>query len=467
MEKQRKKQTELKMKVGQRFPLTIKRLGIDGEGVGYYKRQVVFVRGALPGEEVVCEVTKLHRKFAEGKIRKIRKASPHRTEAPCPVYDKCGGCQLLHLTYEGQLKEKKDIVRQAFERYTKLNLDKVKFADTVGMEEPWRYRNKSQMQVGNADDKLITGLFQTGSHRLIDIPECIVQHPKTDEVTRTVKEILESLNISAYNEKKRKGTVRTIVTRVGFETGEVQLVLVTATRDFPKRDLFVEKINERLPFIESIVQNINPKKTSMIFGEETIVLDGKEKIRETLGELSFNLSAQAFFQLNPAQTNKLYDLAKEAAQLTGNDRVVDAYCGVGTIGLWLADEAKELRGMDVVKASIDDARNNAEQLGFTNAIFETGKAEEWLPKWVKEGWKPDVIVVDPPRSGLDESLINTIARVKPKRIVYVSCNPSTLAKNTNDLLKAGYQLEQLQPVDMFPHTAHVECVAQLVLRDKN
>ncbi|WP_096439627.1 23S rRNA (uracil(1939)-C(5))-methyltransferase RlmD [Alteribacter populi] len=467
MEKQRKKQTELKMKVGQRFPLTIKRLGIDGEGVGYYKRQVVFVRGALPGEEVVCEVTKLHRKFAEGKIRKIRKASPHRTEAPCPVYDKCGGCQLLHLTYEGQLKEKKDIVRQAFERYTKLNLDKVKFADTVGMEEPWRYRNKSQMQVGNADDKLITGLFQTGSHRLIDIPECIVQHPKTDEVTRTVKEILESLNISAYNEKKRKGTVRTIVTRVGFETGEVQLVLVTATRDFPKRDLFVEKINERLPFIESIVQNINPKKTSMIFGEETIVLDGKEKIRETLGELSFNLSAQAFFQLNPAQTNKLYDLAKEAAQLTGNERVVDAYCGVGTIGLWLADEAKELRGMDVVKASIDDARNNAEQLGFTNAIFETGKAEEWLPKWVKEGWKPDVIVVDPPRSGLDESLINTIARVKPKRIVYVSCNPSTLAKNTNDLLKAGYQLEQLQPVDMFPHTAHVECVAQLVLRDKN
>ncbi|WP_026690876.1 23S rRNA (uracil(1939)-C(5))-methyltransferase RlmD [Alteribacter aurantiacus] len=465
MQKQyNKKQTELNMKVGQRFPLTIKRLGIDGEGVGYFKRQVVFVRGALPGEEIVCEVTKVHRKFAEGQIRKIRKPSEDRTKAPCVYYDRCGGCQLQHLTYEGQLKEKKDIVRQAFERYTKLNLDKLSFGDTVGMEDPWRYRNKSQMQVGNADASLITGLFQTDSHHLIDIEKCIVQHPKTDEVTRTVKTILEELNIPAYNERKRKGVVRTIVTRVGFETGEVQLVLVTATRDLPKADLIVERVNQRLPFIKSIVQNVNSRKTSVIFGDETRVLDGKEKIRETLGELNFNLSAQAFFQLNPVQTRKLYDLAKAAAELTGTERVVDAYCGVGTIGLWMADKAKELRGMDITQASIDDARINAEQLGYDNAEFETGKAEDVLPRWAKEGWKPDVLLVDPPRSGLDESLLNTIGRVKPKRLVYVSCNPSTLAKNTNELVNSGYKLESLQPVDMFPQTAQVECVARFTLK---
>ncbi|PYZ96902.1 23S rRNA (uracil(1939)-C(5))-methyltransferase RlmD [Alteribacter lacisalsi] len=463
MQNQKNKQTQVSMKTGQRFPLTIKRLGIDGEGVGYFKRQVVFVKGALPGEEIVCEVTKVHRKFAEGRVRKIRKASPDRTKAPCPYYDRCGGCQLQHLSYEGQLREKKDVVRQAFERYTKLSLDRIEFPDTVGMEDPWRYRNKSQMQAGNADNKLIVGLYQTDSHRLIDIEECIVQHPKTDEVTRTVKEILEHLNIPAYNEKKRTGVIRTIVTRAGFETGEVQVVLVTATDKLPKEDLVVEKIMERLPFVESVVHNVNSRKTSLIFGDETRVLAGKEKIRETLGDLSFDLSARAFFQLNPVQTKKLYDLAKEAAALTGKEKVADAYCGVGTIGLWLADGAKEIRGMDVIEASIEDARKNAARLGVDHAVYEVGKAETWLPKWNQEGWKPDVLVVDPPRSGLDDSLLDTIRRVNPKRIVYVSCNPSTLAKNTNVLVKGGYRLKKLQPVDMFPQTAQVEAVASFEL----
>ncbi|TMW70593.1 23S rRNA (uracil(1939)-C(5))-methyltransferase RlmD [Alteribacter natronophilus] len=458
------KPSQVTMTKGQRFPLTIKRMGIDGEGVGYYKRQVVFVRGALPGEEIVCEVTKVHRKFAEGRVRKIRKASPDRVEAPCPYYDHCGGCQLQHFSYEGQLREKRDVVRQAFERYTKVSFGRVELKQTVGMKDPWRYRNKSQMQAGNDDGKLIVGLYQTDSHRLIDIPECIVQHPKTDEVTRTVKEILEQLNIPAYNEKKRQGVVRTIVTRAGFETGEVQLVLVTATKDLPKEELILERVKERLPFVESVVHNINSRKTSLIFGDETRVIAGKEKIREELGDLSFDLSARAFFQLNPVQTEKLYNMAKEAARLSGTEKVADAYCGVGTIGLWLADGAGEIRGMDVIEDSIRDARKNAERLG-VNAVYETGKAEKWLPQWEKEGWTPDVLVVDPPRSGLDDSLLETIRRVKPKRIVYVSCNPSTLAKNTNVLVKGGYRLEQLQPVDMFPQTAQVEVVSSFVLKE--
>ncbi|ADU29094.1 23S rRNA (uracil(1939)-C(5))-methyltransferase RlmD [Evansella cellulosilytica] len=456
--------SQLQIKEGQRFPLTIKRMGIDGEGVGFFKRQVVFVPGALPGEEIVCEVAKIKGKFAEGRIVKIRKPSDDRIAPPCPIYKECGGCQLQHLSYEGQLKGKKDIVRQAFERYTKINLDKVDFHDTIGMEEPWKYRNKSQMQVGHHQGKVIAGLYSPNSHKLIDLEDCIVQHPQTNKVTNVVKQLAADMNIAPYNERKRTGVLRTIVTRVGFETGEYQVVLVTAKKDIPKVDLFIEAIKQRLPDVTSIVQNINPKKTSLVFGDETIVLYGKEKIEETMSEFRFNLSPRAFFQLNPIQTKKLYDAAKEAAQLTGKEKVVDAYCGVGTIGLWLAAGAKEIRGMDVIKESIEDAKNNAKAHGIKNAHYVSGKAEHLLPEWEKEGWHPDVVVVDPPRTGLDETFIQTLLRVKPKRIVYVSCNPSTLAKNVDALSKGGYKLKALQPVDMFPQTAQVECVARIELK---
>ena len=459
------KETQLKITKGQRFPLTIKRMGIDGEGVGFFKRQVVFVPGALPGEEIVCEVTKAEGKFATGKIVKIRKTSKDRVAPPCPIYEECGGCQLQHLSYEGQLKEKKDIIRQAFERFTKINLDKLQFHDTIGMENPWNYRNKSQLQVGQEKGKVIAGLYGANSHKLIDLKDCAVQHPQTNKVTDVVKQLVGDLRIPVYDERKRSGVIRTIVTRVGFETGEYQVVLVTKEKKIPKGDLLVEEIKRRLPDVTSIVQNINPKKTSLIFGDETHTLFGKEKIEEKMSEFSFNLSPRAFFQLNPVQTIELYDAAKKAANLTGNEKVVDAYCGVGTIGLWLASGAAELRGMDVIEESIQDAKKNAEAHGVNHAHYVTGKAEEWLPKWEKEGWRPDVVVVDPPRTGLDRIFIETLLRIKPKRIVYVSCNPSTLAKNINDLAKGGFNLVSLQPVDMFPQTSQVECVAELILTE--
>ncbi len=459
-----KTEHSIKLKPKQTFPLTIKRLGINGEGVGYFKKQVVFVPGALPGEEVVVEATKIHPKYAEAKLKKIRIKSPHRVKPLCPVYEQCGGCQLQHLAYNQQLKEKRDIIVQALERHTNLKLDTLDIRETIGMDDPWGYRNKSSFQVAEKNGKLLAGLYGLNSHQLINIDQCAVQHSQTNEATATVKQILQDLRIPIYNEKTRKGVVRTIVTRVGVQTGELQVVLITSQKQLPKKELILEEIHKRLPNVKSIVQNINGEKTSLIFGEETFKLAGEDFIQETLGDLQFELSARTFFQLNPTQTLKLYHEVKKAAGLTGTEKVVDAYCGVGTIGLWLADQAAEVRGMDVIPESIEDAKKNAKRHRFTNTKYVPGKAEEVLPKWVKKGWKPDVVVVDPPRTGLDSQLIQTILQVQPEKLIYVSCNPSTLAKDIQSL-SSKFNVNYIQPVDMFPQTAHVECVSQIVKKE--
>ncbi|WP_084221872.1 23S rRNA (uracil(1939)-C(5))-methyltransferase RlmD [Mesobacillus subterraneus] len=461
-----KDKNEAKLQLKQTFPLTIKRLGINGEGVGYFKRQVVFVPGALPGEEIVAEATKIHPKFAEAKIKKIRKRSEHRIQPICPVYDQCGGCQLQHLRYDQQLKEKRDIIIQALERHTRLKIDDLDIRPTIGMENPWGYRNKSQFQVGEKDGKVLAGLYGLNSHNLINIEQCAVQHPATIKATEAVKEILQDLKIPIYNEKKHKGLVRTIVARTGIQTGELQIVLITTKKELPKKELIITEIKKRLPEVNSIVQNINGEKTAVIFGRETATLEGKDYIQETLGDLQFELSARTFFQLNPEQTVKLYNEAKTAARLTGREKLVDAYCGVGTIGLWMANQAGEVRGMDIIAESIDDARNNAKKHNVPHASFYVGKAEELLPKWLEEGWQPDVIVVDPPRTGCDEAFLKTVLKIKPKTFVYISCNPSTLAKDIQTL-ESKYKIKYIQPVDMFPHTSQVECVSQLILKEGN
>ena len=458
-----KNEKTLLIKEKQQFPLTIKRLGINGEGVGYFKKQVVFVPGALPGEEVVVEVTKAHPKYAEAIVKKVRKRSEHRVKAPCIVYEQCGGCQLQHLEYGQQLKEKRDILIQALERHTRFDIEEMDIRETIGMDNPWHYRNKSQFQLGEDHGKVIAGMYSIDSHRLINIPECIVQQPVTNKVTNVVKQILADFKIPIYNEKTRKGIVRTIVTRVGIETGQVQVMLVTAKKELPRKETIISEMKKRLPEVVSIMQNVNPKKTSIVLGDETIHLSGEKIVEERLEEFTYELSARAFFQLNPIQTVKLYNEVKEAAALTGKEKIVDAYCGVGTIGLWLADGAGEIRGMDVIPEGIEDAKKNARKHGVENASYFTGKAEELMPKWVKEGWRPDVVVVDPPRTGCDAKFLETILKVKPKKFVYVSCNPSTLAKDLQ-VLSFKYKVEYLQPVDMFPQTAHVECVSQLILK---
>ncbi|MBA3926930.1 23S rRNA (uracil(1939)-C(5))-methyltransferase RlmD [Listeria rustica] len=449
---------------GQQFPLTIKRIGINGEGIGYFKRSVVFVTGALTGEEVVVEATKVNPRYTEAKIRKIRKKSPHRVTPPCPVYDACGGCQLQHLAYPEQLQMKKDLIVQSIEKHTRFHLEQIKIRDTIGMGNPWGYRNKSQFQVREIDDVVEAGLFGAESHELVPIETCIVQHPDTVKVTNFVRDLLEELEIPIYEEQRNSGIVRTIVVRTGIKTGQIQLVLVTNSKKLPRKRELIERIQAAIPEVVSIMQNVNQAKTSLIFGEETLFLAGKEKITEKLGEIEFDLSARAFFQLNPSQTEKLYREVARAIRLTGNEKIVDAYCGVGTIGLSLAKRAAEVRGMDTIAESIEDAKANAARAGITNVSFETGKAEEVFPKWIKAGFKPDAIVVDPPRVGCEDQLLQSILRTNAKQIVYVSCNPSTLARDIQ-ILSKKYNVKYIQPLDMFPHTAHVESITVLTLKN--
>jgi 23S rRNA (uracil-5-)-methyltransferase RumA len=447
------------MRVGQQVTLTIRSIGINGEGIGYYKKKIVFVDKALPGEVVHAEVTDVKEKYATARLVKVIEKSAARVEPPCPVYEECGGCSLQHMDYQAQLISKRELLREALQKYARLENPPV--APTIGMDNPWSYRNKAQFQVGTQEGRLVAGLYQTGSHRLVDLEGCRVQHEATNQIVQKAKQVLEQLGIPAYDERKRTGVIRTIVARVAFATGETQLTLVTATSEIPREKELVLELRYRLPELVSIVQNVNPKKTSLVFGETTRQLWGKPSIAEKLGELSFDLSARAFFQLNPEQTQKLYREVQKAAGLTGGELVFDLYCGTGTIALWLAPHAREVRGIEMIPEAVEDARRNAERNGAANASFHTGKAEVLMPKWAKQGLRPDVVVVDPPRTGLDAALIDSLLEVSPAKIVYVSCNPSTLAKDVSRLLKR-YELVSVQPLDMFPHTPHVESCSLLV-----
>lgn len=452
------------MSVGKRIPLNIKKLGINGEGIGYYKRNIVFVPGAITGEEVYAELTKVARGYSEAKIIKVQKRSTYRTTPPCAVYEECGGCQLQHMKYDFQLKAKRDIVAQALQKYVQPLAKQIDLRATIGMDDPWNYRNKSQFQARQSGDKVLAGLYAENSHKLLDIEDCAVQAPMTTKMTTKVKHLLQELEIPAFNEKTNRGIVRTIVVRTGIKTGETQIVLITTQKNFDQKDELVERIKALHKKVVSVVQNIKEDDSPLVFGDKTIVLDGKETIHEELGEYAFDLSARAFFQLNPTQTVHLYNQIKKAAALTGKESIVDAYCGVGTIGLWLSKGAKEIRGMDVIPESIVDAKKNAAKYKVENSTYVQGTAEYWLEEWRLDGYVPDVVTVDPPRTGLDDSFMDTMLVIRPKRIVYTSCNPSTLAKNLAKLTEL-YDVKYIQPVDMFPQTAHVETVTLLTLKE--
>ncbi|WP_125573193.1 23S rRNA (uracil(1939)-C(5))-methyltransferase RlmD [Levilactobacillus huananensis] len=462
--RQRQEEPRVQVEVGQRFPLTIKRMGINGEGIGYYKRMAVFIPGALTGEEVVAEVTSVAQRFLRAKIHRIRLASPHRVDPRDSYADEVGGFELEHLAYPEQLKFKRDIVAQSLERYQPVGFKHFDLRPTLGMADPYGYRNKAQFQVRrNADGQIEAGLYAERSHDLVDLPTCSVQMPVVMTVMRAVVAMLQDLDMPIYDEEQSSGIVKTLVVRAAANTNDVQLVFITNSQKLPRKRELLERIAKELPQVTSVMQNINPGKTSLIWGEETKHLAGAEAITEKLDGLSFKLSARAFLQLNPAQMEVLYAEAKKALNLQPGETVVDAYSGIGTIGLSLADVAEEVRGMDVIPEAVDDANANAEANGITNAHYEVGTAEDLLPKWIMTGFHPDAIVVDPPRTGLDDTLIETILAVRPPKLVYISCNPSTLAKDLVALVH-DYHVDYIQSVDMMPQTARCEAVVKLTRR---
>ncbi|MNK76202.1 23S rRNA (uracil-C(5))-methyltransferase RlmCD [compost metagenome] len=333
---------------------------------------------------------------------------------------------------------------------------------TLGMSDPWRYRNKAQVPVGVLDGALVGGFYSKGSHRIVDMETCLIQHEHNDEVVNRVKEIGSSLGISAYNEETGRGLLRHVVVKKAFRTGEMMLVLVTNGRDIPHADAWIGSIREQIPHVASICQNVNTKQTNVIFGDETRTLWGRDVIYDYIGDVQFAISARSFYQVNPVQTEVLYGKTVEYAGLTGKETVIDAYCGIGTISLFLAQHADQVYGVEIVKEAIEDARINAELNGMRNVKFEVGASEVVIPRWKEQGIEADVIVVDPPRKGCDPQLLNTILAMKPERVVYVSCNPSTLARDLRVLEDGGYRTVEVQPVDMFPHTVHVESVGLLV-----
>lgn len=446
-----------------RITVHVEDLTHDGAGVAKVEGYPLFIPGALPGEDVIVHVLKTLKSYGFAKLIEIKQASPFRVEAPCPVFDTCGGCQIQHLSYEGQMTFKQKLVRDAITRIGKL--PNVPVHPVKGMEHPWRYRNKSQIPFGTQDGKVVAGFYQTRSHDIADTDTCLIQTPEADAIMVALKKNLAEIGIEPYEEATHRGMLRHVVVRKARATGEIMVVLVTKKKKFPQAARAIELIQATVPEVTSIVQNINSEKTNVIFGDETLTLWGKDVIEDQIGDVRFEISARSFYQINPEQTEVLYGQALEYAQLTGEETVIDAYCGIGTISLFLAQRAKFVMGVEIVPQAIEDAKRNAELNGLSNTLFEAGPAEQVIPRWYKEGKQADVLVVDPPRKGCDEQLLRTILKQRPTRVVYVSCNPATLARDLRILEDGGYRTKEVQPVDMFPQSTHCEAVAWLELAE--
>lgn len=429
----------------------------EGHGVVKIDRYPVFIPQALTGEEIEYKLIKVNKNFAIGKLLQIFEDSPERVEPPCVYYYKCGGCQLQHLAYDAQLEMKRNQVVNLFHRRGKYTNTVIN--ETIGMKNPWYYRNKSQIPVGkNKAGKAIMGFYRQRSHDIIDMEECIIQDSVQNRLMVMIKGLLNQHKVSIYNEKSKEGLLRHIIIRVGHVSREVMVVFVTNGKKFKQAPAIIEKLVEAVPNIKSVIQNINESHSNVIMGRHSQTLYGKDEIVDDLDSVTFKISDQSFYQINSEQTVKLYNKALEYAQLNGDETVLDTYCGIGTIGLYMAEKAKHVYGVEVVPAAIEDAKQNAKLNGYDNTTFVCGKAEEVIMQWKADGIQPDVVMVDPPRKGCDEQFLKTLLELNPKRIVYISCNPSTQQRDAG-ILAEQYQLKEITPVDMFPQTTHIETVA--------
>ena len=438
--------------------------GYEGEGIAKINNFTIFIPGAIKGEKVKIIIVKVLTSHAFGKILEIISASKERNiKIDCTTYKRCGGCNLRHLNYKKTLEMKRDIVQNLVDKNLK---SKIIVKSTIGMEHPLHYRNKAQYPVGiDKSGNPVIGVFANRTHEVIQIDKCLIQNEESEKIAKYICEFARENNISVYNEKTGKGLLRHIVVKVGIKTNEIMCILVLNSKKLPNENELIEKLTKQFPNIKTIVKNINSKNTNVILGKNNINIWGDGYIYDKLGEYTFKISPLSFYQINPIQTEKLYNLALDGANLTGKEIVFDLYCGIGTIGIYMANKAKKVYGIEIVEEAIKDAKENCKINNITNAEYYAGDTEELLTDLIEnKKIKPDVIVVDPPRKGLDNTTIENILKIKPTRLVYVSCNPATLVRDLSKL-ECEYEIKEIQPVDMFPYTSHVECCSVLYLKD--
>ena len=463
------------MKKNDQIIIKIEDIGVNGEGIGKVEGYTLFVKDALIGDTVEAVITKAKKNYGYAKMLRVLEASPYRVERKCPVARQCGGCQIQELSYDAQLDFKTKKVYGNLERIGGFSPE---FLDTVmepicGMEEPFNYRNKAQFPTGtDKEGNIVTGFYAGRTHQIIPNMECALGVPVNQKILQIIVDFMNQYGVSAYNEETGRGLVRHVLIRYGFTTKEIMVCLVINGDNLPKSEKLVDKL-VRIEGMTSITYSVNKENTNVIMGKEIGVLWGQGYITDYIGDVKYQISPLSFFQVNPVQTEKLYSLALEYAGLKGDETVWDLYCGIGTISLFLAQKAKKVYGVEIVPQAIDDARNNAKINGIENAEFFVGKAEEVLPEYYaqyeKEHGKKayaDVIVVDPPRKGCDETLLDTMVEMRPERIVYVSCDSATLARDLKYLCERGYEIQKVKPVDQFPHTVHVEVIIKMQLVEK-
>lgn len=454
---------KIPVRKGEELTGQIEDLTYQGNGVMKVDHYPIFIPEALPEEKVTVKVTKVTTNFAWGQVLNWQSKSPDRVADPDQRYLQTGISPLSHLKYPAQLRFKQKLIQDLLQK-AHLAVD---VAPTMGMDKPFQYRNKAQVPVRFIRGQIETGFYKRGSHELVPIENFYIQDPVIDETIKIVRDIIRQYHIRAYDEVKQTGDLKTIMVRRGYYSHQVMVVLVTRTTKLPHQAELVQGIVDQVPGITSIIQNINSKPTNVVLGRENHTLWGAETIHDQLLGIDFTISPLSFYQVNPQQTERLYQTAIDYAELDGNQTVIDAYCGIGTISLAVAKHAKKVYGVEIVEAAIQDAKLNAQHNQIENAEFVVGKAEEQMAKWQAQGLKPDVLIVDPPRKGLDERVIEAAGQMTPQKIVYISCNPATLVRDLKRFMDQGYRVTKpIQPVDQFPQTTHVESVTVLERTEK-
>lgn len=451
------------IKKNEEYIITIEDMGSEGEGVGRIDGYTVFVKDGIPGDVARIKITKEGKSYGYGRLMEVITPSEYRVEPVCPVARKCGGCQIQEMSYEAQLAFKEKKVQNNLERIGRISPSDYQMCTIIGMEEPYHYRNKAQFPVGtDKDGNIVMGFYAGRTHSIIPCEDCAIGDEINKDILTIIKSHMIKYGIKPYDEEKHAGLVRHILVRKGFTTGEIMVCIVINGAELKGSSELVEQLKQ-IAGMTSISININREKTNVIMGKSVIDLYGEGYITDYIGDVRFRISPLSFFQVNPVQTRELYGKALEFAGLTGDETVWDLYCGVGTISLFLAKAARKVYGVEIVPEAIEDARKNAKLNGIENTEFFVGKAEEVVPRMYREyGIGTDVVVVDPPRKGCDEKLLETMIAMKPERIVYVSCDSATLARDLAYLKEHGYGVQKVQPVDMFPHSNHVETVVLIL-----